>query len=652
MNTYKPDNTFCKAKAGHWFFVLLLCFRLAFAEVPGPCRHSVTKDHLQKFKRLIENQLQNGCLINYTFTERQSLGKICYVKAALHQIQDLLQNHFKYARSSDNYRYVNELKEVIKNIFSQKCIPDIDEAHEDDPIKFQKVYHTSPKEALQKAQKVIELYMELMMENNAPVNWNCEEEFGQDYIESTIVTIRTTGPSTQCHCSCPTLGHGSSDQVSLPATSPWSGVPKPIFLQSQFPQHIPGFIPTPHVTERPDGCQYTDPGFDSSSKMKVTDSTVPIAGSKVSRDISSTTGLAIVGGTDSDPTYQPSSPFSNEENDGPSFVSHRNFQPVSVSPDPVTSEPLDENKAWNIPKTSAQVTEVFVDGIDLGSGVPSMSSLASTERLRQNGIFTFTTTEPIHESKPKSSNSVNSEQSMDESTTSIPFQEAPVGVTPDKLDENTAVMLVKRSVDPRLNRLQSILESDSQSWVASNVPLVPNVSSATDKDTEVLQNLPSDSKKVLPTPEVANEIKGTSTVIPILRKSEATVSKLSGLFIRESPDFHITTDDPSSIPKSESVSVMLKDGTVGSPGRVPHSSQHPSAKGSSSIKAVGDHGKDSKINTSELPNISYKTAFIMASVCGGLLLITALYCYKEQQKLRTLLQRHKMVDNQRNAKRT
>ncbi|XP_018614033.1 macrophage colony-stimulating factor 1a isoform X3 [Scleropages formosus] len=274
MNTYKPDNTFCKAKAGHWFFVLLLCFRLAFAEVPGPCRHSVTKDHLQKFKRLIENQLQNGCLINYTFTERQSLGKICYVKAALHQIQDLLQNHFKYARSSDNYRYVNELKEVIKNIFSQKCIPDIDEAHEDDPIKFQKVYHTSPKEALQKAQKVIELYMELMMENNAPVNWNCEEEFGQDYIESTIVTIRTTG-------------------------------------------------------------------------------------------------------------------------------------------------------------------------------------------------------------------------------------------------------------------------------------------------------------------------------------------------------------------------------------RVPHSSQHPSAKGSSSIKAVGDHGKDSKINTSELPNISYKTAFIMASVCGGLLLITALYCYKEQQKLRTLLQRHKMVDNQR-----
>lgn len=68
------------------------------AEVPGPCRHSITREHLLTVRQLVgvettlkqspctaqaemlqllfpqmDNQLRSGCSINYTFIERRSL---------------------------------------------------------------------------------------------------------------------------------------------------------------------------------------------------------------------------------------------------------------------------------------------------------------------------------------------------------------------------------------------------------------------------------------------------------------------------------------------------------------------------------------------------------------------------------------------------
>uniref|UniRef100_A0A671NTY6 Colony stimulating factor 1b (macrophage) n=1 Tax=Sinocyclocheilus anshuiensis TaxID=1608454 RepID=A0A671NTY6_9TELE len=111
----------------HLCIFLILCFHLVYAGVPGPCKHSVTQDHLLNLRRLIKNQLQNGCSITYTFTERQNLSVVCYVKAAFPHILELLNTQFRYAKDSDNYRYTNSLKNLIYNIYSQRCIPPINE---------------------------------------------------------------------------------------------------------------------------------------------------------------------------------------------------------------------------------------------------------------------------------------------------------------------------------------------------------------------------------------------------------------------------------------------------------------------------------------------------------------------------------------------
>ncbi|KAJ8360374.1 hypothetical protein SKAU_G00168990 [Synaphobranchus kaupii] len=174
-----------------------MCFRLVLGDVPGPCRHSVTKEHLLNIKQLIENQSQNDCSIAYTFMERQSLSKVCYVKAAFPQILELLSTHFQYVESSDNYRYVFTLKTLVFNIYSQKCIPEINEEIEDNPVRFVKDYSSSLREALEKIREIIQLYMELMTENDKPVEWNCEEEYAEDYPESTTALAQNTGLSTQ-----------------------------------------------------------------------------------------------------------------------------------------------------------------------------------------------------------------------------------------------------------------------------------------------------------------------------------------------------------------------------------------------------------------------------------------------------------------------
>lgn len=189
MNTHK-------LKARHHCFLLLLCLNLAWSGVPGPCRHSMTKDHLLNLNRLIDNQLENGCRISFLFTEHKSLSKVCYIKAVFPHILELLNTHFQYGKRSDNRRYVNTLKKIIYDIYSQRCIPEINEEIEDNPVKFVRLQHTSPKEALRKAKGAFQMYMTLLKENNRPVDWNCEDEYAEDYPESTTALPIVTPESS------------------------------------------------------------------------------------------------------------------------------------------------------------------------------------------------------------------------------------------------------------------------------------------------------------------------------------------------------------------------------------------------------------------------------------------------------------------------
>ncbi|CAG14785.1 unnamed protein product, partial [Tetraodon nigroviridis] len=84
--------------------LMFLSFPLITTEIPGPCRHSITREHLLTIRHLVggettpeflytnsdawseithflllllllqmDNQLRGGCSITYTFIERRSL---------------------------------------------------------------------------------------------------------------------------------------------------------------------------------------------------------------------------------------------------------------------------------------------------------------------------------------------------------------------------------------------------------------------------------------------------------------------------------------------------------------------------------------------------------------------------------------------------
>ncbi|XP_066528530.1 macrophage colony-stimulating factor 1a isoform X2 [Hoplias malabaricus] len=194
MNTNTPAH---KAKTRHLCFFLVLCLPLAYGAVPGPCKHSVTKEHLLNLRRLIGNQLQDGCSITYNFTKHHSLSDVCYVKAAFPYVLDLLNTHFRYGRGSDNYNYTNLLKNLIYNIYSQKCIPSINEEIEDSPMKFAQLYTTSPRVGLEKVEEVFQMYKDLVTKNDKAVDWSCEHEYAED---SPLLTQKTDSPECQCSC--------------------------------------------------------------------------------------------------------------------------------------------------------------------------------------------------------------------------------------------------------------------------------------------------------------------------------------------------------------------------------------------------------------------------------------------------------------------
>ncbi|XP_068454051.1 macrophage colony-stimulating factor 1b isoform X2 [Clinocottus analis] len=165
--------------------LMFLSFPLTMAEVPGPCRHSITREHLLTVRHLMDNQLRSGCTITYTFVERRSLSKCCFVKAALPWILELLTTHFKYSRGSVNDGYVQSLRALVLNIYSQKCVPQINEEVEDKPESFEILHRGSTSEALQRASDVLSVYWELVTTSDAPVDWRCQDEYTEETFGST-----------------------------------------------------------------------------------------------------------------------------------------------------------------------------------------------------------------------------------------------------------------------------------------------------------------------------------------------------------------------------------------------------------------------------------------------------------------------------------
>ncbi|XP_077080653.1 macrophage colony-stimulating factor 1b isoform X2 [Siphateles boraxobius] len=100
--------------------LILLCVPLSMMDIPGPCKHAITMDHLLQLKQLISNQLRTGCSITYSFIERK---------------------------------------------------------HLEDTVAFERQYNETPVQALQRVEEVLSLYLHLITSTNAPVNWTCEQEY-------------------------------------------------------------------------------------------------------------------------------------------------------------------------------------------------------------------------------------------------------------------------------------------------------------------------------------------------------------------------------------------------------------------------------------------------------------------------------------------
>ncbi|KAJ8370922.1 hypothetical protein SKAU_G00109500 [Synaphobranchus kaupii] len=235
--------------------LFLLCLHLTVADVPGPCRYSVRKDHLATVRRLIQNQLKNGCSITYTFTERGSLSDTCYIRAAFPQILDLIDTHLKFDRGSDNGHYVEVMKALINNMYLQMCIPPINEELEDDPEKFSKTNRGSPREALERALEVFSLYLELMSSRNIPVDWSCDEEYAKDEPQLTTPLTQTPG-AAECTCINPSVDYMDSHQGSKTGSSPWK-LPSQTTGITSFSTGAPGQAPLLLGTTDPTAGHFT-----------------------------------------------------------------------------------------------------------------------------------------------------------------------------------------------------------------------------------------------------------------------------------------------------------------------------------------------------------------------------------------------------------
>lgn len=98
LNWIEDNLQFCQLQVKCLCVLMFLSFPLSMAEVPGPCRHSITREHLLVVRQLVgvkttsnrsyqispaeippllflqmDNQLRSGCSITYTFIEQRTL---------------------------------------------------------------------------------------------------------------------------------------------------------------------------------------------------------------------------------------------------------------------------------------------------------------------------------------------------------------------------------------------------------------------------------------------------------------------------------------------------------------------------------------------------------------------------------------------------
>ncbi|XP_067250070.1 macrophage colony-stimulating factor 1b [Chanodichthys erythropterus] len=190
MNNPTPLH-FYKTKGKNVCVLMLLCIPLSMMDIPGPCKHAITMDHLLQLKQLISNQLRTGCSITYTFIERKHLSMVCYVKATLPRVLELFNVHFKYMRGSGSAQAVVSIQNLILNIYSQHCIPSLNEELEEDPIAFEKQFNETPVQALQRVEEVLSLYLHLISSTNTSVNWTCEQEYSSN-VTPTVTPLSTS----------------------------------------------------------------------------------------------------------------------------------------------------------------------------------------------------------------------------------------------------------------------------------------------------------------------------------------------------------------------------------------------------------------------------------------------------------------------------
>ncbi|KAF5891459.1 macrophage colony-stimulating factor 1 precursor, partial [Clarias magur] len=146
-------------------------------------------------------------------------SEVCYIKAAFPYILVLLNTHFTYEKGSDNYNYTNTLKDMIYNIYSHECVLHVNEEIEDNPQKFARMYTSLSREGLEKTAEVFQMYKKLMSKRDNPVDWHCQDEYANNFPESTTATYTQTTGAQECQCSCQHCLKASSTPTAS-STSP------------------------------------------------------------------------------------------------------------------------------------------------------------------------------------------------------------------------------------------------------------------------------------------------------------------------------------------------------------------------------------------------------------------------------------------------
>ncbi|KAG7472636.1 hypothetical protein MATL_G00110780 [Megalops atlanticus] len=621
MTRHESAQILCKAKVRGLCFLLLLYFHPGVADVPGTCRHSMRKDHLVTIRRLIDNQLQNGCSITYTFTQQGGLSNACYVKAALPQVLELLSTHFRYARGSDNGRYVQALTELLHNVYSQKCIPALNEELEDDPVKFSKVYSSSPREALEMAQQVLSFYVELMTMNDTPVNWNCEEEYGENYPEFPTAPTQPTG-TAGCQCPSHTVDYGASEQVSAATSSLW------ITLSDPAPPPPPSSY-TPGRTSAGLGT-LEQRGSHRSTEVAVSGTTPgtsagkeEVGGFTVSSAVSTPAGLLT-----SNPSPGYSSASSDKGGDFPLATSaHLSGQePDLASNYPDTLGPADSTPLPDVTMESMQVEDFSVDSAKVEDGGPAGTVSVFTQILGETGGF-VSSTAARHSSLGPHGVTISSQ--VLKGRAPVPLQDHAEDASKRPV-VGASGPLAKRSVDPGLYNPHSHSGADAQSGIFDDSRLLSSQPTETAEESTMKKNVLEDLSDLALTPPVSSPTAASSPhtpktwlreVTPSLGQMDSHSRGPPGEDELHAPTLHLP---PSPAPQHETVSKDITD-------EVAVSSERPAYR-----RAAPGSSED-----------PYRFALMLTPVCGGLLLIIALCFLRRNKKLQNLLCRFKMTENQR-----